>query len=64
MRADELSLGFYFSKLLLTGNAHKLHFILGSICVGSVCDCVCVCVCMLTFINCRGHVRKIFTFLC
>jgi len=50
MRADELSLSFYFSKLLLTGNAHKLHFILGSICVGSVCVlyvyvhmCVCVC---------------------
>jgi len=45
MRVGELSLGF-FSYLLLTGNAHKLHFILGSICVAvyaTVCVRVSVC---------------------
>jgi len=37
--------GFFF-YLLLTGNAHKLHFILGSICVAvyaTVCVRVSVC---------------------
>lgn len=58
-RADELSLLQFFVFFFLTGNARKLHFILGSTCVcvcvsgSAVCVSVHVSKSKLTFINCR-----------